>query len=64
MAGREASEDKKNRTTISKTLGKGSFGTVYQGTYVDLSGIEKPAAIKRVYQDKRYKNKPQCYSSY
>ncbi|OMJ74655.1 hypothetical protein SteCoe_26366 [Stentor coeruleus] len=57
MSSKDANEDKKNRTTISKSLGKGSFGTVFQGTYTDLSNNEIPAAIKKVYQDKRYKNR-------
>jgi serine/threonine protein kinase len=50
-------EDKKNRTFIDKALGKGSFGTVYQGKYVDLNGFERNVAIKKVFQDKRYKNR-------
>lgn len=57
MATKETIEDKKNRTTIKKALGKGSFGVVYEGTYTDLGGREMPAAIKKVYQDKRYKNR-------
>ena len=57
MVSKETSDDKKNRTSIVKTLGKGSFGTVYQGVYTDLAGNETPAAIKKVFQDKRYKNR-------
>ena len=57
MAAKETIEDKKNRTTVKKALGKGSFGTVYEGTYTDGNGQEIPAAIKKVFQDKRYKNR-------
>lgn len=57
MSNKEAAEDRKNRTSIAKTLGKGSFGTVFQGTYTDLSGKETQAAIKKVFQDRRYKNR-------
>jgi len=57
MAAKETFEDKKNRTTIKKALGKGSFGTVYEGTYTDSNGQEIPAAIKKIFQDKRYKNR-------
>ena len=57
MATKEQQDDKKNRTTIKKALGKGSFGTVYEGTYTDSEGLERQVAIKKVYQDKRYKNR-------
>jgi glycogen synthase kinase 3 beta len=57
MATKEQPEDKRNRTTIKKALGKGSFGTVYEGTYTDGDGIERQVAVKKVYQDKRYKNR-------
>ena len=57
MANKEALEDKKNRTVIGAQLGKGSFGVVFTGTYNDLKGVEKKVAIKKVFQDKRYKNR-------
>ena len=57
MSSKEAVEDKKNRTTILKALGKGSFGTVYQGIYLTPSGTEKQVAVKKVFQDRRYKNR-------
>ena len=35
-------------------MGNGSFGVVYQATCIELN---TPVAIKKVYQDKRYKNR-------
>ena len=57
MALKEVQDDKKNRTTMKGALGKGSFGTVYEGIYTDLEGVERQVAIKKVFQDKRYKNR-------
>ena len=37
-----------------KTIGNGSFGTVYQCTVVETGEV---VAIKKVFQDKRYKNR-------
>jgi glycogen synthase kinase 3 beta len=49
-------EDKSANRTYrdEKTIGNGSFGTVYQATLVETG---ETVAIKRVFQDKRYKNR-------
>jgi len=46
-------EPQQNYTT-DRVLGKGSFGVVYQAT---VEGTGETVAIKKVFQDKRYKNR-------
>ena len=40
--------------TVEKVIGNGSFGVVYQAVIV---GTGEPVAIKKVFQDRRYKNR-------
>lgn len=43
-----------NKYEIDGVAGKGTFGTVYLG---HIKGSGKKIAIKKVYQDKKYKNR-------
>ncbi len=48
-------EDKNEHTyTATQVIGSGSFGVVYQATVVETG---EQVAIKKVFQDKRYKNR-------
>lgn len=41
---------------IDKIIDNGSFGVVFKAT-VEINGREETVAIKKVFQDKRYKNR-------
>ena len=43
-----------NRYNAERVLGSGSFGIVYQAQVVETN---ETVAIKKVFQDKRYKNR-------
>lgn len=44
--------------TAERVVGNGSFGVVFQATENNSStGTTDKVAIKKVYQDKRYKNR-------
>jgi serine/threonine protein kinase len=43
-----------NKYEVDGVAGKGTFGTVYIG---HVRGSGKKIAIKKVYQDKKYKNR-------
>ena len=53
---KDSSKDKKDNYTYTATqiIGSGSFGVVYQAT---VSETTETVAIKKVFQDKRYKNR-------
>ena len=52
---KDNNNDQQNYTyTASQIIGSGSFGVVYQATIAETGEV---VAIKKVFQDKRYKNR-------
>jgi glycogen synthase kinase 3 beta len=52
--GEELNEIKPKKYFADKIIGNGSFGVVYKAIY---EAENEHVAIKKVYQDKRYKNR-------